>query len=180
MGRIRIASAVGAAALAALAAGCEATVNTNNTNAAVTANANVYSNANVYPNTNANTGANANGNRGGGAIDVNITREDFERQKERFEREAREAGRKIGPGASDLWIWTKARAALAAAQDLRDSTVNVDVDNSVVTLTGTVASSEHKTKAGQVAKVEGASRVVNNLAVSAGGGADANRNANTK
>jgi hypothetical protein len=108
---------------------------------------------------------------------ANITREDFERQKERFQREAREAGRKIGPGASDLWIWTKARAALAAAQDLRDSTVSVDVDNSVVTLTGTVASNEQKTKAGQVAKVEGATRVVNNLTVAAGG---ANANANTK
>ena len=48
-------------------------------------------------------------------------------------------------------LWTKARAAPAAAEDLRDSTVSVDVDNSVVTLTGTVASNEQKTKAGQVA-----------------------------
>ncbi|HWS87585.1 MAG TPA: BON domain-containing protein [Pyrinomonadaceae bacterium] len=179
MGRIRYALIAGVAALAALATGCQATVNTNNTNAAVTANANVYSNANVYPNTNANTGANANANANsnGGVVNANITREDFERQKERFQREAREAGRKIGPGASDLWVWTKARAALAAAQDLRDSTVSVDVDNSVVTLTGTVASNEQKIKAGQVAKVEGAARVVNNLTVSAGG---ANANANTK
>ncbi len=107
MGRIRVAFITGVAALAALTAGCQATVNTNNTNAAVTANANVYSNANVYPNTNANAN--------GGVINANITREDFDRQKERFEREAREAGRKVGPGASDLWIWTKARAALAAA-----------------------------------------------------------------
>lgn len=184
MGRIRIAFITGRAALAALTAGCQATVNTNNTNAAVTANANVYSNANVYPNANANAGANANSNANanasGGAIDVSISREDFDRQKERFEREAREAGRKVGPGASDLWIWTKARAALASAQDLRDSTVSVDVDNSVVTLTGTVASNEQKARAGEVAKVVGATRVVNNLTVSAGGGSNANRNANTK
>lgn len=182
MGRIRIAFIAGVAALAAQAAGCQPTANTNNTNAAITANANVYSNANVYPNTNANMAANRNAgaNANGGVFNANISREDFDRQKERFEREAREAGRKVGPGASDLWIWTKARAALASAQDLRDSTVSVDVDNSVVTLTGTVASNEQKAKAAQVAKVEGATRVVNNLTVSAAGGANANGNANTK
>lgn len=177
MGRIRVAFIAGVAAFAAQAAGCQPAANTNNTNAAVTANANVYSNANVYPNTNANTAANTNANANGGVFNANISREDFDRQKERFEREAREAGRKVGPGASDLWIWTKARAALAAADDLRDSTVSVDVDNSVVTLTGTVASNEQKARAAQVAKVEGATRVVNNLTVSAGG---ANANANTK
>lgn len=177
MRRIRIAFIAGAAALAVQAAGCQPAANTNNTNAAVTADANVYSNANVYPNTNANTAANANANANRGVINANISREDFERQKERFEREAREVGRKVGPGASDLWLWTKARAALASADDLRDSTVNVDVDNAVVTLTGTVASNEQKTKAAQVAKVEGATRVVNNLTVSAGA---ANANSNTK
>ncbi len=59
------------------------------------------------------------------------------------------------------------------------------MDNSIVTLTGTVATGEQKAKAGQVAKVEGASRVVNNLTVSAGGAntngaANGNRNANMK
>lgn len=179
MRRIRLAFIAGVAALAAQA-GCQPAANTNNTNAPVVANANVYSNANVYPNTNANTAANTNANASGGVFNANISREDFDRQRERFEREAREAGRKVGPGASDLWLWTKARAALASAADLRDSTVSVDVDNSVVTLTGTVATAEQKTKAGEVAKVEGATRVVNNLTVSAAGGANANRNANTK
>jgi len=180
MERVRIALICGVALLALVAAACQPAANTN---ANITVGTNTGTNGNV--NANANAVANTSRNANGGIIDVNITREDFERQKERFEREAREAGRKIGPGASDLWVWTKARAALVAAQDLRDSTINVDVDNSVVTLTGTVATAEQKTKAGEVAKVEGATRVVNNLSVSSGGAnanrtANGNRNANTK
>jgi len=163
-------------ALTVLAAGCQTTTNTNNANTAVVTNTNANVNANVNANANART------------INANISREEFERERERFAREAREAGRKVGSGASDLWLWTKARAALAAANDLRDSTINVDVDNAVVTLTGTVAGNDQKARAGQVAKVEGASRVVNNLTVSAAGGANANanraangnRNTNTK
>jgi hypothetical protein len=164
------------AASAALAAGCQTTTNTNNANVAVVTNSNANVNTNVNANANANTRT----------INANISREEFARERERLAREAREAGRKIGSGANDLWLWTKARAALAAADDLPDTGINVDVDNGVVTLTGTVASNEQKTKAGQVARVEGTPRVVNNLTVSAGGnvnkGGDrnANRNANTR
>jgi osmotically-inducible protein OsmY len=179
MNKNQLAALVAGAALTALAAGCQTTTNTNNANTAVVTNANANANANVNANANANTRT----------INANISREDFERERERFAREAREAGRKIGSGANDLWLWTKARAALAAADDLRDSTINVDVDNAVVTLSGTVASNDQKTRAGQVAKVEGVTRVVNNLTVSAAGGganqnanrsANANRNANTR
>jgi hyperosmotically inducible protein len=67
---------------------------------------------------------------------------------------------------------------LAAADDLRDSTINVDVDNGVVTLTGTVASAAQKTRAEQVAKtVDGVKSVRNQLKVAADN-ANANRNAN--
>jgi hypothetical protein len=178
MNKNQLAALVTGAALTVLAAGCQATTNTNNANTAVVTN----TNANVNANVNANANANAR------TINANISREEFERERERFAREAREAGRKVGSGASDLWLWTKARAALAVANDLRDSTINVDVENAVVTLTGTVAGNDQKTRAGQVAKVEGASRVVNNLTVSAAGGANANanraangnRNTNTK
>jgi hyperosmotically inducible protein len=49
---------------------------------------------------------------------------------------------------------------------LRDSTINVDVDKDVVTLTGTVATPAQKTKAEQVAKsVEGVKSVKNLLKV---------------
>ena len=61
----------------------------------------------------------------------------------------------------------KTRFDLAAADDLRDSTINVDVDNDVVTLTGTVASAAQKTRAEAVAKaVEGVKTVRNQLKVS--------------
>ena len=112
------------------------------------------------------------------------SREEYERDKERNDREAREqargSGRTIGTGLNDAWLWTKTRFDLAAADDLRDSTVNVDVDNAVVTLTGTVASAAQKTKAEQVVKtVDGVKSVKNQLkVVSDNANANANRNAN--
>ena len=114
------------------------------------------------------------------------TREEYEREKERNDREAREqargSGRSIGTGLNDAWLWTKARFDLAAADDLRDSTINVDVDNAVVTLTGTVASAAQKTKAEQVVKtVDGVKSVKNQLrVVSDNANANRNANANTK
>jgi len=82
---------------------------------------------------------------------------------------------------NDGWLWVKTRFDLAAADDLRDSTINVDVDNAVVTLSGTVATAAQSTKASQVAKaVEGVKSVKNMLKVSAGNtnSATANKNAN--
>jgi osmotically-inducible protein OsmY len=93
---------------------------------------------------------------------------------------ARGSGRTIGPGLNDAWLWTKPRFDLAAAEDLRDSTVNVDVDNAVVTLTGTVASAAQKTRAEQVVKtVEGVKSVKNQLKV-VSDNANHNANANTR
>jgi RNA-splicing ligase RtcB len=61
----------------------------------------------------------------------------------------------------------KPRAVLATTEDLRDSTINVDVDNEVVTLSGTVATQAQKNRAAQIAKgVEGVKSVKNNLVVS--------------
>jgi osmotically-inducible protein OsmY len=116
--------------------------------------------------------ANTNSNRA-------PTREEYERDKERYNREAKGSGRTVGSGVNDGWLWVKARFDLAAADDLRDSTINVDVDNAVVTLSGTVASAAQKTRAEQVAKsVEGVKSVKNMLKVSAGN-ANANANANS-
>jgi osmotically-inducible protein OsmY len=79
---------------------------------------------------------------------------------------------------NDGWLWVKTRFDLAAADDLRDSTINVDVDQAVVTLSGTVASAAQKTRAEQVAKaVEDVKSVRNQLKV-APAGANANGNAN--
>lgn len=145
-------------------AGCETPTNTNtNTNLAAN-NANLNANRNTNLNANANTNANANRR----AVNANITREEYERDKESFAEDAKGLGRTIGTGANDGWLWTKTRAVLAAADDLRDSTINVDVDNAGVTLSGTVATQAQKTKAAQVANgVEGVKTVKNNLVVSA-------------
>jgi hyperosmotically inducible periplasmic protein len=149
--------------------GCEQPANTN------TANTNANTNANANANTNTNANANTNANRDTSRAP---TREEYERDKGRYEREARESGRKIGTGLNDGWLWVKTRFELAAADDLRDSTINVDVDNGVVTLSGTVANPAQKTKAEQVAKaVEDVKSVKNTLKVGTGDNTNAaNRN----
>ena len=108
------------------------------------------------------------------------TREEYERDKERYSKEAKDTGRKVGTGLNDGWLWVKTRFDLAAVDDLRDSTINVDVDNAVVTLTGTVANQAQVAKADQTAKaVEGVKGVKNMLKVAANTNANANKaNAN--
>lgn len=164
--RRRITGFIAVAALAVLVAGCDNAANQNanaNRNANVNANANATATATPVANTNANRRA--------------PTREEAERERERYSREAKESGRTIGSGANDLWLWVKTRFELAGADDLRDSTINVDVDNDVVTLTGTVASAAQKTRAEAVAKaVEGVKSVRNQLRVQTGN-ANANSNA---
>jgi hypothetical protein len=151
---------IAAVALITLAAGCDTATNTNtNTNVAI-------SNANMNTNVNANTNLSANANRR--SVNANVSREEYERDKESFAEDAKRLGRTIGTGANDGWLWTKTRAVLATTDDLRDSTINVDVDNEIVTLSGTVATQAQKNKAAQVAKsVEGVKSVKNNLVVSA-------------
>ncbi|HZM98954.1 MAG TPA: BON domain-containing protein [Pyrinomonadaceae bacterium] len=170
--RRRIEGIILIAALAVLVAGCDNQANNNRTVNA-NANANANGNANTVATSTPVVNANTNTRRA-------PTREEYERDKERYNREARESGRTVGSGLNDGWLWVKARFDLAAADDLRDSTINVDVDNAVVTLTGTVASAAQKARAETVAKaVEGVKSVKNQLKVSAGNtNANANRNAN--
>ena len=55
---------------------------------------------------------------------------------------------------------------MLTTNDLRESTITVDVDNDVVTLNGTVATNEQRTKAEQVAKgIEGVKTVNDKLKV---------------
>ncbi len=140
-------------------------------------------------NYNANMNANRAANENRAAANVNatvsptprrdLTREDYEQDKDRYQREAKEQGRTIGSGLNDGWLWVKTRFDLAATDDLRDSTINVDVENDVVTLSGTVATAEQKAAAEKVAKaVEGVKSVRNQLKVSASG--DTNKNDNTE
>lgn len=149
-------------------AACETTTTTNanrvaaNTNNAVVVTAN---NAVLATNT-TTTNTTVTTNRS--TINYNGTSKEYETQRTTVESEAKSAGRTIGTGANDWWLWGKTRSMLAATDDLRDSTVDVDVSNAVVTLSGTVANAAQKTKAEQTAKgIEGVTKVVNNLKVNA-------------
>ncbi len=145
------------ATLALALAGCG---NTSNYNSNV--NANRAANANVAV---ANTNANATPSPRRG-----LTRAEYDRDKDRYTRQAKDTGRTVGSGINDGWLWVKTRFDLAAADDLRDSTINVDVNNDVVTLSGTVATAAQKARAEAIAKsVEGVKSVKNLLKVTGPG-----------
>ena len=170
---------ISALAFSVLAVGCGETSNTttatNSSNTATVVNNNGNKNTAGVSTTNNN--ATANANTGGRTYNANITKEEYEKDKDRYGTEAKGYGDKIGNGLLDGYYWVKVKGALALVDDLRDSTINVDVDNAVVTLRGTVASREQMTKAGTAAKVDGVKSVNNQLKVSAGG--NTNGNANT-
>jgi osmotically-inducible protein OsmY len=157
-------------ALAALAAGCSSTNNTNmasgNGNTGVVNNNANNANANAA-NVNA---ANTNANRR--TYNANISEADYEREKARYGTEAKEAGETIGSGLKDGYLHVKTKGALFAVDDLRDSTINVDVDNGVITLRGTVASAAQKAAAVKAANaIDGKKSVKDELKVAAHGGA---------
>jgi hypothetical protein len=164
------------AALLALTVACggDANVNVN-----VNANANRAANANNTNTNNANTAASANNDN----WNYNISEADFDRTAANWRTRASNLGDRIGSEAKDGWIHFKVRGALAAVEDLRDSTINADVENGNVTLRGSVASQAGKAKAEQAVKaVEGIGRVTNNLTVNPnagvlGGNGNANGNA---
>ena len=144
--------------LSALAlAGCEST--TPNSNVSLK---NVNSNTAVVVNSNTNVPVtNANANR---RDNSNVSKEEYEKNRAEYEKDKGKST--IGQGANDSWLWFKTRAALATTDELRESTINVDVVNDVVTLKGSVASAAEKTKAESVAKaIEGVKSVKNELTI---------------
>ena len=150
-----------AAALAAVSIGCESAANTNvNVNKAMNTNSNVA----VVVNNNSNmVNSNMSSNN---RYNTNMTREEYEKNKADYDKDR--TGSTIGQGANDSWLWFKTRAALLATDDLRESTINVDVTNDVVTLRGTVGSKAQSDKAASVAKgIEGVKSVTNSLKVQA-------------
>lgn len=168
-------------ALVALAAGCSETANSNGTasnasNTATVVNNNGNKNTSGVTTTNSNTTGNANANSR--SYNANISKEEYEKDKERYGKDAEGYGDKVGKGLLDGYYWVKVKGALALIDDLRDSTINVDIDNAVVTLRGNVASKEQVDKAGKAAKVDGVKSVNNQLKVAADSGSTSN-NANT-
>ncbi len=163
---------LGGGALCLAAAACGADTNTN-TNA----------NANRAANANATATPTATATPAGSAYNRNYnSRADFDRENANYRAEANRAGQSIGQGLEDGWIHLKVRAALAAVDDLRDSTINVDVDNNVVTLRGSVANAASKKAAVDAArKVEGVKSVTDRLEIRAAGSGNTNNgNANKK
>jgi hypothetical protein len=158
------------AALCLAAAGCGGDTNTN-----------TNTNANRAANANATATPTATATPAGGAYNRNYnTKEDYKRDETNYRAEAKNMGQTIGQGAEDGWIHLKVRAALAAVDDLRDSTVNVDVDNNVVTLRGSVANAASKKAAEEAAKkVEGVKSVTNRLEIKADGASNKTGNTNT-
>lgn len=185
MTKNKLATLIAGTVLAASAAGCGTEPATTNTNTNVAANVNV----NRLP---SNTAAVVPDNGNVGVVSTTNTNsrtyatvDEFNRDKDRYVNEAKGTGRTIGSGAQDGWIHFKTKTALATANDLRDSTINVDVDNNVVTLKGSIANAAQKASAEKVAKgIEGVKTVRNELVVKAAGSVDddddnLNKNTNT-
>lgn len=125
-------------------------------------------NANNARNANSNTAVvvNATATPTPRAANSNVNREDYDKNKAEYEKD--KGSSTIGQGVNDSWIWFKTKTALAAADDLRDSTINVDVENDKITLRGTVATAAQKASAETVAKgIEGQKGVSNQLTVKA-------------
>lgn len=152
-----------AAALAAVSIGCQSATNTNVANKPASNSSNV---ATVVPN-NSNMAANTGAMPGNTmTMNSNVSRADYDKDRAKYE--ANKGTSTIGTGANDSWIWFKTKSALATTNDLRDSTINVDVANDVITLKGSVATAAQKASAEAVAKgIDGQKGIKNELKVQA-------------
>jgi hyperosmotically inducible protein len=143
--------------------GCQPAATTNANMKANMATAN--SNTAVVINSNTTMGMNTNMGMNSNRYSSTMTREEYEKSTEY---KTDQAASTIGQGADDKWIWFKTKAALASINNVRDSTVNVDVSNGVITLKGTVATKEEADKAVAAAKgIEGQKGIKNDLKVNA-------------
>jgi hyperosmotically inducible protein len=144
-------------ALAAIFAACGDASNTNTKNGTTNLGTN-NPNSNIVVvnnNGNANTGAINSNSGNSNRWNTNISKEEYEKGKDNYGKEKRST-ETIGSGATDGWLWFKTRSALATTADLRDSTIDVDVNNGAITLKGTVATAEQKKRAVEVANgIEG-------------------------
>jgi hyperosmotically inducible periplasmic protein len=71
-----------------------------------------------------------------------------------------------GEAITDAWITTKLKADFVNEDTLKGSSINVDTNNHVVTLKGTVTSEAGRTRAMEIAKTtKGVQRVNNNLII---------------
>jgi hyperosmotically inducible protein len=93
-----------------------------------------------------------------------LSRADYTDERASEERmRAKERGETIGQSTEDAWVHSKIVAKMIGNSATPSRNINVDVDNGVVTLRGTVESAEAKTEAGRVAKDTDGVKRVNNL-----------------
>lgn len=101
----------------------------------------------------------------------NKAREGAEKTKEGAEKvvdKAKEGLAKTGEVITDTWITTRVKSKFVGEDLLKDSDIDVDTTNHVVTLRGTVLSSAGRARAVQQAKeVEGVHQVVDRLTIGA-------------
>ena len=97
------------------------------------------------------------------------SRAEYTEDEAKKEREsAKGLGDKIGDSLDDAWIHTKIVAKLLTNSTTPERKINVDVQNNVVTLRGTVDTAEQKAEAERVAKgTDGVKSVNNQLKVAA-------------
>ncbi len=178
MRRLTILTFVAVAAMALI--GCPAATNT--TTNVKTNSMNANSNVAVVVNNNSAVVMNSNMGMSSNRYSTNMTREEYDKNKADYEKDR--TGSTIGQGANDSWLWFKTKSALATTNDLRDSTINVDVVNDVITLKGTVATKAESDKALSVARgIDGQKGVKNELKVQPGdsmGNQMTSGNTNTK
>jgi hyperosmotically inducible protein len=78
----------------------------------------------------------------------------------------KEVAATTGEVITDAWITTKLKADFVNEDTLKGSDINVDTNNHVVTLKGTVASAAGKARAEEIAKTtKGVNRVINTLII---------------
>jgi len=98
-----------------------------------------------------------------GEVERSAYTEDMAREARQRATESKET---IGDSLDDAWIHTKVRTKLVGEGEFPGSGINVDVANNVVTLRGTVATAEDRTKAEQIAKgTDGVKSVRNRLTI---------------
>lgn len=91
-------------------------------------------------------------------------RENYTDEMAKEERnKAKRSGESIGDNLEDAWIHTKIVAKLIGDSDTPQRKINVDVNNQVVTLRGTVDTKEQKQEAERIAKNTDGVKSVNNL-----------------
>jgi osmotically-inducible protein OsmY len=93
-------------------------------------------------------------------------KEDTKEASEDAERSGRDTAGTVGETVTDGWITTKVKSSFVGEDALEDSDIDVDTNDGVVTLTGTVASQAGRARAVAIAKkIEGVKDVKDELKI---------------